>query len=183
MKAHTITSRLVKFGVLFALALVASTSVPSSFAGPAHAQRACHRVTIKATIMCQFNYAVMGWEGRAIVSINGGEAKTATLETTGTPPEFKEDGAPYGYEVNKFIFDDGSGSFVVSGAWESSWTGTPGLLEYRSVGKVDQGLGDYEGISGWVVTAGPFLTPMPPTPGVIPLYIGEMFGLVRDPAG
>jgi hypothetical protein len=179
MKTHLLANQLAKLGAVLALTLVAPASVPSSHAGPAHAQRACHRVTIKATIMCQFNYDLPGWEGRAIVSINGGEAKTALLKTIGTPPEFKKDNTPYGHETNTFTFDDGSGSITISGPWDSSWSGTPGLLDYYSLSKVDGGTGDYAGIAGTVFTTGPFLMPYPQIPGVNAFYIGEMYGLVR----
>jgi hypothetical protein len=76
------------------------------------------------------------------------------------------------------VFEDGS-TITLSGPWDSSWSGTPGLLVYYSVSKVDGGTGDYAGITGTVFTTGPFLMPMPPTPGVKALYIGEMYGLVR----
>lgn len=179
MKTHTITSQLAKFGVLFALTFVAPAGIPTSYAGPAHAPRACHRVILKGTVMSQFNYTVMGWEGRALISINGGEAKWATMVTTGSPPQFKKDGAPFGTEINVFIFEDGSGSFELSGPWESSWSGTPGLLDYYSVAQLAKGTGDYEGITGTVVTVGPFLMPTPENPNLNTLYIGEMYGLVR----
>jgi hypothetical protein len=180
MKTHTIVSQFQKIGLLLALTLVVPASVPSSsMAGPHDHARACHRVELKGTITSQFNYTFMGWEGRALISINGGEARWATMVTTGSPPQFKEDGAPYGTEINQFIFEDGSGSFEVSGPWESSWSGTPGLLDYYSVAQLGKGTGDYAGITGTVVTVGPFLMPTPPSPNLNTLFIGEMYGLVR----
>jgi hypothetical protein len=173
-------SPLQKLGLLLALTLVVPASVPSSsLAGPPDHARACHRVALKGTIMSKFNYTLVTWQGRALISLDGGPAREATVVTISGDLQFKEDGAPYGTELNQIIFDDGSGSFEISARWESSWTGTPGLLDFYSVGKLQNGTGDYAGIAGPLITIGPFLSPFPQFNNVDTLFIGEMYGSVR----
>jgi len=136
---------------------------------------------VSGTIYGAYDYSFEGkgaWVGQAIMQIAGRAASAATFVDRNNSIVRNDDGAISGTETITLSFPDG-GSFEVIAKFKGTPASTPGLYTLQESGKIANGKGPYDRVSGSIVVQGPFLLPDPAvTPGAPP-WIAEMHGVIE----
>jgi hypothetical protein len=119
---------------------------------------------------------VKGWYGTLYLSIAGGTVETAGFfdHGTGAHRTNAASGVFGGKETNTITFSPGN-TFDIEASYNAPPTGTPGLFVLHETGKITNGSGDFDGVSGHVAVDGPFTFP---PDGADPQWIGEMHGSI-----
>lgn len=118
------------------------------------------------------------WVGYAMISVNGGTPRKATIADRNTSAAFYKDGSFSGTEVITLTFVDGSGTFCIDGRFCASLGMTPSFYTLFENGKIARGTGKYAKAEGDVTVVGPFIMPGPDMKAGTALWVAQIYGTI-----
>jgi hypothetical protein len=118
------------------------------------------------------------WVGYALISLNGGPARKASMADRNTSVLAKTDGSLVGSEVITLTFLDGSGALSIEGHFSGIPGRTPSFNTLYELGTILNGTGKYSRAKGEATIVGPFIMPGPDLKPATALWIAEIYGTI-----